>query len=49
MNADIEAVLRRHGYDGWVTCEDFSTKLPLEQRCADNLAYLRSLLEPVAA
>jgi sugar phosphate isomerase/epimerase len=41
--------LREHGYDGWVTSEDFSTKLPLEQRCADNLAFLRSLLEPVAA
>ncbi len=43
------AALRAHGYDGWVTSEDFSTALPLEQRCADNLAYLRSLLEPVAA
>jgi sugar phosphate isomerase/epimerase len=29
------------GYDGWVTVEDFSTELPLEERTAGNLAYLR--------
>ncbi len=38
----IEA-LRRFGYDGWVTVEDFSTELPLAERTKDNLAYLRSL------
>lgn len=32
------------GYDGWITCEDFSTDLPLEQRCADNLAYIKECL-----
>jgi sugar phosphate isomerase/epimerase len=37
------AVLREHGYDGWVTVEDFSTALPLRERLADNLAYLTSL------
>lgn len=37
-----------HGYDGWITLEDFSTDLPLAERTADNLAYLRSLV-PVAA
>jgi sugar phosphate isomerase/epimerase len=47
--ADYLRALREQGYDGWVTSEDFSTSLPLEERCADNLAYLRSLLEPVAA
>jgi sugar phosphate isomerase/epimerase len=36
------AALVRHGYDGWVTLEDFSTELPLEERTADNLAYLRA-------
>ncbi|MCA5924329.1 sugar phosphate isomerase/epimerase family protein [Curtobacterium oceanosedimentum] len=40
--------LRQHGYDGWVTIEDFSTDLPLAERTADNLAYLRSLV-PVTA
>ncbi len=40
--------LRQVGYDGWVTIEDFSTDLPLAERTADNLAYLRSLV-PVAA
>lgn len=38
------AALVEHGYDGWVTLEDFSTDLPLAERTADNLAYLRSLL-----
>lgn len=33
-----------HGYDGWVTIEDFSTDLPLAERTRDNLAYLRSLV-----
>ena len=36
--------LRECGYDAWVTCEDFSTAVPLEQRCAGNLSYLRALL-----
>jgi sugar phosphate isomerase/epimerase len=36
------AALVRHGYDGWVTLEDFSTELPLEERTADNLAYVRA-------
>jgi sugar phosphate isomerase/epimerase len=36
--------LSRHGYDGWVTLEDFSTDLPLEERTRDNLAYLHELV-----
>lgn len=36
-------VLARHGYDGWVTVEDFSTALPLAERTRDNLAYLREI------
>jgi sugar phosphate isomerase/epimerase len=42
---DVESyfrALRHHGYDGWVTVEDFSTEVPLAARTADNLAYLRS-------
>ncbi len=35
------AELAQTGYDGWVVCEDFSTDLPLAQRTADNLAYLK--------
>ncbi|MCU1527371.1 MAG: xylose isomerase [Frondihabitans sp.] len=38
------ADLARHGYDGWVTIEDFSTELPLEERTRDNLAYLHQLV-----
>jgi sugar phosphate isomerase/epimerase len=44
--ADIDAYFRAlHTveYDGWVTCEDFSTAVPLEERTKDNLAYLRSV------
>lgn len=37
------AELRAGGYDGWITCEDFSTDLPLDERSADNLAYLRAI------
>lgn len=44
--ADLPALfagLRSVGYDGWVSSEDFSTELPLEERTAGNLALLRSL------
>jgi sugar phosphate isomerase/epimerase len=34
--------LAAFGYDGWVTVEDFSTELPLAERTADNLDYLRT-------
>lgn len=46
--ADLAAYFRAlavAGYDGWVTLEDFSTELPLAERTADDLAYLRSLSE----
>jgi sugar phosphate isomerase/epimerase len=42
--ADVEGyfgALVRFGYDGWVTLEDFSTELPLEERTRDNLGYVR--------
>jgi hypothetical protein len=29
------------GYDAWVTVEDFSTDLPLTERTAGNLEFLR--------
>ncbi|GAA2629230.1 hypothetical protein GCM10010399_71250 [Dactylosporangium fulvum] len=44
--ADVGAylrALREAGYDGWVTLEDFSTAVPLEERTRDNLAYVRAL------
>ena len=43
---DVDAYFRAlhaFGYDGWVTCEDFSTDLPLEERTRDDLAYLRAV------
>ncbi len=42
--ADVRAYLAalvRHGYDGWITLEDFSTELPLAERTADNLAFVK--------
>jgi sugar phosphate isomerase/epimerase len=36
--------LRKYGYDGWVTVEDFSTSMPLAERTKDNLEYLRSIV-----
>ncbi|WFR67493.1 sugar phosphate isomerase/epimerase [Curtobacterium flaccumfaciens] len=44
--AEYLATLTDLGYDGWVTVEDFSTELPLAERTAGNLAYLRSVTEP---
>jgi sugar phosphate isomerase/epimerase len=44
--ADVDAyftALHEFGYDGWVTSEDFSTELPLRERTAGNLAYLREV------
>lgn len=44
--ADLEAYFRAlvaHGYDGWVTVEDFSTEQPLADRTRDNLAYLKTI------
>jgi sugar phosphate isomerase/epimerase len=46
--ADVRAyivALVRHGYDGWITLEDFSTELPLAERTADNLAFVRDAYE----
>jgi sugar phosphate isomerase/epimerase len=34
--------LKEVGYDGWVTVENFTTALPLEERLADDLAYLKA-------
>ncbi|MDQ1551873.1 MAG: hypothetical protein QOD50_1295 [Actinomycetota bacterium] len=42
--ADVRAYvadLVAHGYDGWITLEDFSTELPLAERTADNLAFVK--------
>ena len=43
---DVDAYFRalhEFGYDGWVTSEDFSTAVPLAERTADDLAYLRAV------
>ncbi|MBH0131160.1 sugar phosphate isomerase/epimerase [Salinibacterium sp. NK8237] len=42
--ADVRAYFRALaavGYDGWVTLEDFSTELPLEQRTRENLDFVK--------
>jgi sugar phosphate isomerase/epimerase len=40
---ELFAALRVVGYEGWVSCEDFSTEVPQEERTAANLATLRAL------
>ncbi|ALV41433.1 xylose isomerase [Pseudarthrobacter sulfonivorans] len=40
---DYFTALNHFGYDGWVTVEDFSTELSIDQRTADNLAYLKAV------
>lgn len=50
--ADVDAyvaALVRHGYDGWITVEDFSTSVPLERRTADNLDFVRDAYERALA
>lgn len=50
--ADVEGyltALANHGYDGWVTVEDFSAELPLAARTADNLDYLRRIHDRVTS
>ena len=45
--ADVGQYVRdlvAHGYDGWITLEDFSTELPLGERTSDNLAFMRDAL-----
>ena len=46
--AEYFSTLKRHGYDGWVTVEDFSTSLPLRERTAFNLSYLQRSWEAAA-
>ncbi len=48
--ADVQRYLEAltaHGYDGWVTVEDFSTAQPLPERTRDNLAYLKTTLHHI--
>ncbi|MBA2276446.1 MAG: sugar phosphate isomerase/epimerase [Chloroflexia bacterium] len=43
---DVRALFRAlHaiGYDGWVTIEDFSIERPLDERLAENLAYVKAV------
>jgi sugar phosphate isomerase/epimerase len=50
--ADVRAYLRAlvdHGYDGWITLEDFSTAEPLEQRTLGNLAFSRDAYQRALA
>jgi len=42
---DVKAYFRALmavGYDGWVTLEEFTTELPLYERLADDLAFLKA-------
>jgi sugar phosphate isomerase/epimerase len=46
--AALFRALRAGGYHGWVSMEDFSTDMPLEDRLSENLAYARSVEDAVA-
>jgi len=51
-NVDLAALfraLRQVGYDGWISFEDFSTEQPLDERVRDNLSYVKSVADRVAA
>jgi sugar phosphate isomerase/epimerase len=41
--ASVFETLRAVGYDGWISCEDFSTTQPLVDRLRTNLSYLQLL------
>jgi sugar phosphate isomerase/epimerase len=50
--ADIRTVVRslkRVGYDGWITFEDFSTKRSVEENLERNLAYIKAIVAEVEA
>src|SRR6266508_3234616 len=47
--ASVFQALRGVGYDGWVSFEDFSTEQPLRERIRDNLAYIKQVVQRVAA
>lgn len=47
--AALFRALRQVGYDGWISFEDFSTAQPLAKRIEDNLRYVKSVAERVAA
>ena len=50
--ADVRGYVRdlvAHGYDGWITLEDFSTELPLAERTADNLAFMLDAIDRAKA
>jgi len=36
--------LKKAGYGGWLSVEDFSTELPQEERLKDDIAFLREIL-----
>lgn len=41
--AQVFKLLRRAGYDGWVSVEDFSVERPEDERLRDDLAFLHEL------
>jgi sugar phosphate isomerase/epimerase len=40
--------LAAHGYDSWVSVEDFSSEVPQAERVRDNLAYLKEIQQRIA-
>ncbi len=44
----LVATLREIGYDGWLSFEDFSAEIPLEDRLRANLAFMKKIVAEAA-
>jgi sugar phosphate isomerase/epimerase len=43
--AALIKALKKVGYDGWLSVEDFSNEKPTREKLEENIAYLKELLE----
>jgi len=40
----VLAALKKAGYKGWLSNEDFSTELPTDAKLKDDITFLNSLI-----
>ena len=45
--ADVLRGLKKVGYDGWLSFEDFSQEVGQAERVRDNLVYIKEVVEMV--
>ena len=43
--AALIKALKKVGYDGWLSVEDFSNEKPTREKLEENIAYMKELLE----